>query len=139
LAAEDSLATAGAADGWGGLQRFSDMKPSAMFVISTAIGLALVLGLYGARLRWAWWPLHPVVFMVWGSNVSARLYGSFLAGWLAKTLITRFAGATGYRRARPFFIGMISGEVAVGLMWMIVGAIHYAYVGQPGATIRSHP
>ncbi len=139
LVAEDALASAGQATGWGGLQRFAEIKPSGTFLACSGAGLALVLLFYAARLRWTWWPLHPVLFLVWGSFVDAKLWGSFLVGWLAKTLITRFSGGTGYRRARPFFMGLIGGEVVVGLIWMIVGAIYFFHMGRAAMMIRSHP
>jgi hypothetical protein len=33
-----------------------------------------------------------------------------MLGWVAKNLLVRFGGAGGYRKARPFFVGLIFGE-----------------------------
>ena len=63
---------------------------------------------------------------------------SFMAGWLAKLIITRFGGGAGYRRARAFFIGIIAGEVVAGVGWMIVGALYYAYYRVTGPSFRVH-
>ena len=45
-------------------------------------------------------------------------------GWLAKALITRYGGATAYRKALPFFVGMVLGEFTVGSLWCIFGSIY---------------
>ena len=100
--------------------------------------MALILICTAGRLRWPWWPIHPVMFMVWGTNVSRWFGPSFMAGWLAKVIITRFGGAVGYRKARSFFVGIIAGEVVAGVGWMIVGALYYAYYRVAGPSFRVH-
>ena len=58
-------------------------------------------------LRWrlAWWPLHPAAFAF-----PTSYYGfSIFLTWVAKSLIIRFWGVLGYRRAIPFAFGMVTG------------------------------
>lgn len=138
LVACDALDSAGKADGWGGLERIKQIEPSRVFLWSAGAGVALILICTAGRLRWPWWPIHPVMFMVWGTNVSRWFGPSFMAGWLAKVIITRFGGAAGYRKARSFFIGIIAGEVVAGVGWMIVGALYYAYYRVAGPSFRVH-
>ncbi len=35
-------------------------------------GVALVLGFSVCRLRYSWWPLHPIMFLVWGTWTMSR-------------------------------------------------------------------
>jgi len=138
LAAWGTLETAGSEDGWGGLARLGQMRPTAKFLWSAGGGLAVILLCSSARLRWTWWPIHPVMFLVWATNVSRWFAASFLLGWLCKVVITRLGGAAAYRKARALFIGMIAGEMVAGILWMAVGALYYAYYGHAGPTFRVH-
>ena len=97
------------------------MRSSPKFLWAAGMGLAVMFACTAARLRWPWWPIHPVMFMVWGTIISRWFAASFLAGWLLKVGITRFRGSASYHTARPFFIGMIAGEMVAGIIWMIVG------------------
>ncbi len=139
LMAWGALETAGQADGWGGLQRLTRMEPSSKFLWSAGLGVAVILACSAARLRWSWWPIHPVMFMVWGTIISRWFAASFLLGWLLKVAITRFGGGGGYRKARPFFIGMIAGEMVAGIVWMIAGGLYYQHYGVPAPWFKVHP
>ena len=44
-------------------------------------------------------------------------------GWLAKLVVLRAGGLTGYRRAVPFFAGLVLGNYAVGSVWDILGVV----------------
>jgi hypothetical protein len=46
---------------------------------------------------------------------------SIFIGWCGKRLLLRYGGAAAFRRARPFFIGLIVGEILSAGMWMFVG------------------
>jgi hypothetical protein len=139
LAAEYALDSAGRADGWGGLERLTVMQPSRAFLQSAGLGLGLMLVTSAARLRWSWWPIHPVLFMVWGSIISGWFAPSFLLGWLVKVAVTRFGGGRAYLRARPLFIGLIAGEMVMGVVWIVVGAAYYARHGTAGPMFHVHP
>jgi hypothetical protein len=139
LSAEGTLATAGQADGWLGFQRLLHMDPSHHFLWVMGIGMGLTLLTYAARLRWVWWPIHPVLFMVAGSLVSSVFWGSFLIGWLLKLAVTRFFGSSGYRKGRYISIGLIAGETVMGIVWIIVGTCYYLQKQAPGPRIQMHP
>jgi hypothetical protein len=139
LVARDALATAGQASGWGGLERLTVMQPSATFLVAAGVGLVLILLASAARLRWSWWPIHPVLFLVWGTIGSTRIAWSYLIGWFAKAVITKYGGGNGYRKARAFFIGLIAGEVTLAIFWIAVGAIWFAIYGRPPVGISFHP
>ena len=90
---------------------------------ATGIGvmIALVLGLL--RTKFTWWAWHPVGYATAASWSMGKLWACVFVGWLAKMLITRYGGARAYRRALPFFVGLVMGEFTVGSLWCIYGAI----------------
>jgi hypothetical protein len=110
--------------------RFTGMKPEAKFLWAAGLGFAAVLMISALRLRFTWWPIHPMMFLVWGTWSMAMLNHSFLIGWAIKKLVTKFGGARGYIAGRYLMFGVIAGELLGGLLWMIVGAIYYACTGQ---------
>ena len=111
-------------------QRIVNMKPDRTFLWSLAIGFALVVAVSALRLRFAWWPIHPMMFLVWGTWAMAMMSHSLLAGWIVKKAVTRFGGTRTYDRARCFMFGVIAGEMLGGLLWLVVGAIYFAATGQ---------
>ncbi|HUU60647.1 MAG TPA: DUF6785 family protein, partial [Phycisphaerae bacterium] len=95
------------------------------FLYFAGAGLALVLGCSFLRLRFQWWPIHPAVFVVWGTMPMARLAPSFLVGWVIKGAITKFGGGEAYRKNKPLFIGLIAGALMAGIFWQIAGITYY--------------
>ncbi len=78
----------------------------------------LFLGLM--RLRFWWWPFHPIGYVAantWGLQLWAM---PFFVGWLAKTLIVRYAGLLLYRRTLPLAVGLIVGDLLNGGLWGVV-------------------
>jgi hypothetical protein len=73
------------------------------------------------RLRFAAWPLHPIGYLMLGTFPGGHLWFSILIGWLAKTAIVRWGGATLYVRAKPFFFGLIVGESLAAAFWLGMG------------------
>jgi uncharacterized membrane protein YidH (DUF202 family) len=71
----------------------------------------------------SWWPLAPVGYLIMLGWYGRLLWYSVLLGWLAKTLIVRFMGATGYQQAKPLFIGLIFGEALAVSMWLCVSLL----------------
>jgi len=77
------------------------------------------------QLRYAWWPLHPIGLLMLFAFSMKRLWFSILVGWLAKVLVVRFGGASLFTRTKPFFIGVIVGEVvAAGLLALSAIVLH---------------
>ena len=68
---------------------------------------AVVLSLL--RLRFPWWPLHPVGFAVgYVYPVRVTAFTVFLV-WAFKSLVLRIGGIVLYRRLQPFFLGLLIG------------------------------
>jgi hypothetical protein len=91
--------------------------------IATGFGLLLALGLGFLRTKFTWWVWHPVGYATAASWSMGKLWFPVLLGWAAKLVITRYGGATAYRRALPFFVGLVMGEFTTGSLWCIYGAI----------------
>jgi hypothetical protein len=102
-------------------------------------GLALVLVCSYLRLRFPRWPLHPVVFLVWGQRWVTEYAPSFFLAWLLKELIMRYAGQKQYHRAKPLFVGLVAGEVAAALFWGLYGAAYYIVKGVQGPSFLVRP
>jgi hypothetical protein len=85
------------------------------------IGAAVTFALVVLRQRFLRWPLHPMGF-VYGMGFGWMVWGSALTGWVFKMLTVKYGGASTYRKVRPFFLGMIFGEVAMRVVWSM-----YAY------------
>lgn len=71
-------------------------------------------------------PFHPAGF-VYATGLGGLLWGSALVGWGVKVLVVRYGGAGTYRAVRPFFFGLILGELFMRLLWAAS-----APLGDPG-------
>jgi hypothetical protein len=104
--------------------------------IGFGFGFTALLGFL--RLRYAWWPLHPIGFLMIGTFPGAHLWLSIFLGWLAKTLIVRFGGPRAYVEAKPFFLGLIVGESAAAGFWLLMG-IGLSALGLPYRVVNIMP
>lgn len=86
-------------------------------------GAAKLLVLSFLRLRYLWWPLHPVGYAMCYIVYLAREWLSVFIGWLCQTVLLRYGGMTAFRRYRPFFLGMIMGSMVVAGVWLIIDGI----------------
>jgi hypothetical protein len=128
LKARDQLEQAESVSGFG---RLLVATPNKTFVIAFLIGAGLCIAVSFLRLRFSWWPLHPIVFVFFGSHQAQRLAFSFFLGWMVKHAITKYGGEKAYQKTKPVMIGLIAGEVLAGTIPVIVGTIYYMITGEP--------
>ncbi|HEY3236188.1 MAG TPA: DUF6785 family protein, partial [Polyangiaceae bacterium] len=121
-AAHGTLADATTAGFW---QRLLAIHPPAGNLLWFSIGLILVLVTSVARLRLPWWPLHPVAFLVWGTYPGWEFAFSFLLGSGIKASVVGISGTKGYHSVKPLMVGVIAGELLMGLFWMLVCAAYF--------------
>lgn len=119
-------------NGWGTWERLTHMRPEPMFLSAAAVGFVLFLLFSALRLRYTWWPLHPVICLAFGTAVG-RFAFSFLLGWLIKTMVSHFGGAQKHTQLKPMMIGLVVGDLAGGFFWMAVSWGYYAIKGVQGA------
>lgn len=84
------------------------------------LGIAFTYALMLARSRFTWFPLHPLGFLVSQSYPIGTIWFSIFLGWLAKVTIMRFGGTDTYRKVTPLFLGVILGDVAMMLFWLVI-------------------
>ena len=113
------------------MEAFRGDVGQAACLISFGGGLVAVLAFAAIRLRWPKWPLHPVLFLVWGTYAGYTFAASFLAGWFIKVAVTQYGGASWYQRLKPMMFGMIAGEMLAGLVTMAVGFVYWLKTGCP--------
>jgi hypothetical protein len=122
-----------------GLQRLTSIDPKPVFLWGAGAGFALVLLLSAARLRFTWWPIHPVFLLVWGTWPMVRLSQSFFLGWLIKVIVTRLGGGSAYQSTKPLMVGVIAADLLGAGFWVLVGAIYFAIKGVTGASYWVFP
>jgi hypothetical protein len=73
-----------------------------------------------AQHRWFWWPFHPVGFAIAVGWLTSQIWFSALIAWILKAIIVRFGGVHLFQNLKPFFLGLILGEVSVSGFWGII-------------------
>jgi hypothetical protein len=80
-------------------------------------GMLVTFLLSAMRLRFLWWPLHPVGYMVanvWGSQ---WWWGPLFVAWFLKSLVIRYGGLRLYQKTVPLAIGVIVGNQVTDTIW----------------------
>ena len=113
-----------------GWARFANARPQSRCVIGLLAGVVVVLLFSVARVRFSWWPLHPVMFLVWGTYPMWRFGPCFLFGWLVKVVVVKYGGARLYRQLTPLMLGLIAGEILGYLVSIVAGLGYWAVSGE---------
>jgi len=127
LTAQGTLELSESLSGW---QRFAHTQPTWPAVSAFFIALGLALGIGMARLRFVRWPFHPVMFVFLGGAQALTMSGSFMIGWLIKTLVNKYGGEKMYQNLKPLMIGIIAGDMAGQFAPMLIGTIYYLTTGE---------
>ncbi|MFH1570100.1 MAG: DUF6785 family protein [Gemmatimonadota bacterium] len=86
----------------------------------TLLGGAVMAGLMLARHRLLWWPLHPIGYPISAIWLMDQLWLSIFLAWLIKLQVMKYGGPALFRRARPFFLGLILGQFVISGVWIVV-------------------
>lgn len=108
-----------------GLGRLGSLRPEGAGVLAMAAGAGLVLLFSCARLHLTWWPLHPVMFLVWLTEPQRRMAGAFLVGWAVKSLVQKYGGARCYQQLKPAMLGLVAGEILGAIVPCLISAVYY--------------
>ena len=109
-------------DRYGGWLR--QPKPASSHVaLATVVGFLFAACLQAMRVRFAWWPFHPLAYAVSGSWEMNLLWCPLLLAWLVKALLLRYGGVRTYQAALPFFYGLILGQFLPGSLLNIWGIV----------------
>ncbi len=113
---------------YGGIQGLWDLDPSPIGVFHVALGATVCLLMAGLRLRFLWWPLHPIGYVL--SNSLPIAYGlfPFLIAWVIKVVVTRYGGLRLYRTTVPLAIGLIVGDMLNLTLWNVVALVTRGHI-----------
>ncbi len=84
------------------------------------IGIVVTVILQALTWRFSGWPLLPVGYLLCTYFYITGAAFSIFLGWLAKTIILRFGGATLFNTMKPLFIGLIFGEALSTGLWLVI-------------------
>ncbi len=121
------------------IKRIAQSVATEHFWWAAGVGVFFVLVCGLLRMRVPWWPIHPVMFLVWATYPMATLSFSFLVGWLVKRTTVRFGGNRMVKKLKPLMIGIIAGEIMGALVFMVAGAVYYFNTGDKPLSYRFFP
>ncbi len=84
--------------------------------LAMGVGLMMTLALMALKLRFQWWPLHPVAFPVGLASTIQALTLVIFVTWLVKALLLRYGGLRAHRTALPFFLGLLAGGATEAML-----------------------
>ena len=139
-----------------GLDQFD--SPNWLRIGAIGVGAAVIGLLLYLRQKFLRFPLHPVGYLLlllsihyaWVSPYigtgeerivqGSTLWGGAFVAWLLKKLIVKYGGMTSYKRAKPFFVGLVVGSVVCIFTWNVIHLVCGIYARQvdnPGAFART--
>ena len=114
-------------EGWnnlaGWLQHPARVDPK-VFGGMTA-GFAVTCALMVLRMRITGFPFHPAAYVLNTSFANDFFWCDMFVAWVIKSVLIRYGGASAYRKATPFFLGLILGDFVTGSAWSIVGTVFH--------------
>lgn len=126
VAAGSEQIHAGGADTYNFLSSWL-VNPKPMDLLaSSVLGFAFVanLGIMFLRSRFVWCPLHPAGYVIGvAPGTTDVIWFPLLIAMVTKWIILRSGGITAYRKAIPFFIGLVLGEALMGCFWPLLSLI----------------
>jgi hypothetical protein len=94
--------------------------PQSMEIIFASAGFAFTAFMLMMHVRFLWWPLHPVGYVISGTWPIGRLFFPLVIASTIKWFTLRFSGLKAYRKSIPFFLGLILGDFVLGSIWTII-------------------
>jgi hypothetical protein len=87
-------------------------------------GAGMVVVFYIANLRLSWWPFHPVGFVLAQIRMFDWLWLPMAIAAISKSMLLRAGGLKMYKRAMPFFLGLVLGDYVISgiltlLRWLL--------------------
>ena len=89
----------------------------------TAFASLFTLGLMFLRRQFIWFPFHPAGYALGLSAGMVWVWSAVCVGWFIKAILLKFGGLRTYRKAAPFFVGVILGDFLTGTFWSLIGAV----------------
>jgi len=114
-----------------GMQPFTDLhsqlssppRPDYVAASFDGVGFLFACGMAWMRMRFLWWPFHPVGYAMANTHAWGQTPVPFFLAWLCKTLVLRYGGMRLYRRSLPLFLGLVLGDLVNGAWYTLMGAV----------------
>jgi len=113
-----------------GIGKLGALKGEENFYRFFLYGVVAVVFIMVMRLRFTWWPFHPLPFLLVGTWCMSRMNFSFFLGWIIKVGLLKIGGGKFFARSKPFFMGVIAGQIAVAGLFLASGAIYHVITGR---------
>jgi len=94
--------------------------PHSIEIIFAGAGFIFTAFMLMMHVRFLWWPLHPVGYVISGTWPIGRLFFPLVIASAIKWFVLRFSGLKAYRQSIPFFLGLILGDFVLGSIWTII-------------------
>ncbi len=88
-----------------------------------ALGGGVTLLLTAARQQFAWWPFHPIGYVMAGTPTAYVFWSNYLLAWILKVCLLHYGGMRLYRQTVSFFVGLILGDMVTQTTWSLVTSI----------------
>ncbi|NLC57828.1 MAG: hypothetical protein GX774_13410 [Armatimonadetes bacterium] len=110
---------------WGRLQSqiSGPVPPRPLERWAMLYGLVVCGALSALRVRFLWWPFHPIGYAISGSWSMNLLWMPMFLAWIAKGSVLKWGGLKLYRTVLPFFLGLILGDIVMGCLWSLIGIL----------------
>ncbi len=129
--------------GWFGWENFNPLQTWLQYPQGTNLpavgfmsaGFVFVVFLYIMRTRFLWWPLHASGYVLSGAAWGGMIYFWFpvMVSWLIKLIILKHGGRGTYRKAIPFFLGLVLGDYIPRSVASIISLIFNINMPSSGA------
>lgn len=101
-------------------------------LIAMVWGAAMVVAFYIANLKLSWWPFHPVGFVLAQIRMFDWLWLPMGIAAVSKSLLLRAGGLKTYKRAMPFFLGLVLGDYVISgiltlLRWLLATPMYKSF------------
>ena len=126
VAAGSEQIHAGGADTYNFLSSWLVSPKPTDWLATSVLGLAFAanLGIMFLRSRFVWCPLHPAGYVIGvAPGTTDVIWFPLFLAMVTKWLILRHGGIKAYRRAVPFFIGLVLGEALMGCFWPLLSLV----------------
>jgi hypothetical protein len=88
--------------------------------LTMGAGAASMWALTFAHRTYAWWPLHPIGYLMGASWPMINFWFPVFLGWLIKTAVLSLGGHKVYRRLLPGFLGLVLAEFLSAGLWVVI-------------------
>ncbi len=95
--------------------------PNGTALAATVAGFAFAGFLQAMRIRFSWWPFHPLGYALTTGFETNLVWMPLFLAWMVKSLLLRYGGVKMFQSSLPFFYGLMLGQFIEGSLLNIWG------------------